>query len=191
MAGVAHERTGQEEAGKKTVLQKTWRRVRQYFIYLTARVTAEDRLYVVRIAGPALAGLFFRLSPGEQVHSLAVTRWLEARGQNRPELLQAALLHDVGKIRAPVTLPERAVAVLAHWQLPRCYERWARGEPRGWKRTFVMAVHHPAWGADLVAGITSPGLVTQLIRRHQDEEVLPETEEDRLLLWIQRAETET
>ena len=58
-------------------------------------------------------------------------RWLAERGFTRLELLQAALLHDVGKSSAPINLAERVEAVLVRWLLPGCYARWAQAEPRG------------------------------------------------------------
>ena len=130
-----------------------------------------------------------RQSPGEQKHSLKVMRWLAKQAPPQGELLQAALLHDVGKSLAPINLVERVEAVVVRWLVPGLYARWAKAEARGWRKPFVTAVNHPAWGAHLAAQAGAAPLVVNLIRRHQeDPEGPPSTEEDRLLAWLQEAE---
>lgn len=47
----------------------------------------------------ALFALFARQEPRDVVHAANTARWLLARGHEDPALLQAALLHDVGKGR--------------------------------------------------------------------------------------------
>lgn len=165
-------------------------RVGQFFLYLRARRTPEDEALVAAILPPALAALFGRMSAGEQLHSLKVMRLLRERGHTQPELLQAALLHDVGKSVAPINLLERVEAVLVRWLLPGRYARWAQAEPRGWRKPFVTAVNHPAWGADLAARAGAPARVVNLIRRHQDFDGVVETDEDRWLELLQQAEDE-
>jgi hypothetical protein len=165
-------------------------RVNQFFLYLGAQLTPEEAALAAAVLPPALLALFRRQTPGEQKHSLKVMRWLAQRAPQEAELLQAALLHDVGKSVAPINLLERVEAVLVRWLLPGPYYRWAQSKPRGWRKPFVTAVNHPAWGADLAAqaGATAP--VVNLIRRHQDKEAAPVSEEDRLLSLLQQAENQ-
>jgi predicted HD phosphohydrolase len=88
-------------------------RARQFARYLRgARLDPAEQEQVRARLGPRLAELFARMSPGEQAHSLRVAQTLLARGETTPDLLAAALLHDVGKTRAPVSLPGRVLAVL-------------------------------------------------------------------------------
>jgi hypothetical protein len=166
-------------------------RISQFFLYLRARPTPADLALVEATLPPALAALFRRMTLGEQMHSLKVMRWLAKRGFTRLELLQAALLHDVGKSSAPINLAERVEAVLVRWLLPGCYARWAQAEPRGWRKPFVTATHHPAWGADLAEQAGAAPTVVSLIRRHQDEDGAPVTEEDRLSSLLHQAERDT
>lgn len=46
---------------------------------------------------PALFALFARQHPRDIVHAAATARWLLTRGYSQPDLVLAALLHDVGK----------------------------------------------------------------------------------------------
>jgi len=55
---------------------------------------------------------------GDQRHSLAVLRTLLEWGETHPALLQAALLHDVGKAAAPLSPWERALLVLTEALCP-------------------------------------------------------------------------
>ena len=46
--------------------------------------------------------LFSRLQPSEQVHALRVLQTVQQHGKRDPDLQTAALLHDIGKARAPL-----------------------------------------------------------------------------------------
>jgi hypothetical protein len=123
---------------------------------------------VQAVLGPRLTELFARQSAGEQAHSLQVLRALRRGGHAQPELLQAALLHDVGKSRAPLSLPGRVWVVLANWLAPRQAARWGQAAaPPGWARPFVTAARHPEWGAELCAQAGAAPVVAELVRWHQ------------------------
>lgn len=121
------------------------------------------------ILSPPLLALFLELQPSEINHSLEIARSLIASGKTDPDLLAAALLHDVGKSRSPLNLWERAIVVLVKRFFPGTFQRWgASGDRRGWKRIFVVAEQHPAWGAEMAALAGGSQLTVNLIRRHQE-----------------------
>jgi putative nucleotidyltransferase with HDIG domain len=138
-----------------------------------------DRADIRRVLTPPLEALFLRQTAGEQAHALRVMRRAAASGVqvNRLPLLQAALLHDVGKTRAPLWLPERVVVVLAGRYWPRLAER------SNW-RPFVTARRHAEWGAELCAEAGAPPLTVELVRRHQT----PAAPDDKLLAVLQMAD---
>jgi hypothetical protein len=146
-----------------------WRyRLHQFRLHLAPpALTPADHAQVAGWLPPPLFALFERMTAGEQAHSLAVARLLAAQGHTARPLLQAALLHDVGKSVAPLSLMARVIIVLGHL-LPRATRaRWGAGAPRGWRKPFVVAAQHPAWGADLAERAGAEPVVVTLIRQHQ------------------------
>jgi hypothetical protein len=113
--------------------------------------------------------LFYQMQPGEQAHSLEIYEQLLAQGETSPDLLAAALLHDVGKTRYPLQSWERAEIVIAKKLLPKRARQWGLGTPAGWKRPFVVAERHPEWGADMAAQAGASEMTVQLVLRHQDK----------------------
>lgn len=143
-------------------------RVKQFYRSLTARSDLTQRGHVLEILDPPLAELFYRMTPSDQAHSLRVLKVLELDGQTDPDLLAAALLHDVGKSVHPPSILDRIIVVLANQFFSGRVLRWGNSEPHGWRRPFAIAVHHAGWGAELAAAHgASPSLV-DLIRSHQD-----------------------
>ncbi|HEY3110729.1 MAG TPA: hypothetical protein VGL23_18365, partial [Chloroflexota bacterium] len=65
------------------------------------------------------AELFYGQALADQRHAARVATWLVARGHVDRLLIQAALLHDVGKAVAPIGLWQRIVWVIAGRVAPR------------------------------------------------------------------------
>ena len=147
-------------------LKRVRYRVAQFVRTLAAPLRPLDAAYAGAHLAPSLLELFRALPPAEQVHALALCRTLEARGQTDPDLLAAALLHDVGKLRVRPRLWERVIAVLGEHYLPARAEMWAMGAPRGLRRAFVIRQQHAAWGAELAADAGASPRTVELIRRH-------------------------
>jgi len=144
-------------------------RLRQLKNNLTAGPLSEvARQEVAVLLSPAERALFTRLSLADQWHSVRVLGDLRAAGYNDPDLLAAALLHDVGKTRYPLTAWDRTVIVVGVALLPRRAARWGQGPPDGWRRPFVIRARHPEWGAAMAAAAGTRAAVVDLIRRHAD-----------------------
>ena len=161
----------------------------QTFRVLLAKPRSEDLALAKEHLPPSLRDLFHDMSPADQIHGLRVLRSLLARGEGNPNLLTAALLHDVGKSQVRLRLWERILIVLVSWLAPGRVRRWGKGELRSWRRPFVIAVHHPAWGAEMIrqAG-GSEELATLVLHHQEDLPSDPAKEIDRLLFRLQEAD---
>ena len=144
-------------------------RLRQLKNNLTAGPLSEAAQRQVAAAlSPAEQALFGRLSYADQWHSVRVLGDLCAAGYNDRDLLAAALLHDVGKTRQPLTAWDRTVIVVGAALWPERAARWGAGPVDSWRRPFVVRAQHPDWGADMAAASGSSAAVVDLIRRHAD-----------------------
>jgi hypothetical protein len=135
---------------------------------------------------PSQIVIFRRMQPSEQIHAYQMLEQLKTAGQNDPDLLAAALLHDVGKILYPLSLLDRVVIVLGKRFFQRRARRWSEGTPSRLRRLFVVAAHHPGWGADLAEQAGASSRTVDLIRRHQDISSI----DDPLLAALQAADDE-
>ena len=181
------------------MVQRWLYRTRQFFEILFSHPTPEDLALARQILSPAQMALFSRLQLSDQAHAVRVLQKVEvvcrSNGMVLPDDLQvAALLHDIGKARYPLRIWERVMVVLGKAIAPERVKNWGNHPPRGWVRPFVVAAHHPGWGADLAAEQGASPRVVALIRRHQDylpEDIFFDNEEDRLLAILQAVDDES
>jgi hypothetical protein len=143
-------------------------RSRQFWSFLTGPRSQVRTETLLPYLAPSQIALFCHMRAAEQVHGFHVFEQLKSNGQSNPDLLAAALLHDVGKIMYPPTLLERVAVVLGHRFLRRQSARWSEGKPTGFRRPFVVAAHHAEWGADLARQAGASRRTVELIFRHHD-----------------------
>ncbi len=161
-------------------------RAYQFWRALTATPAADGLEQASQALSPQLMALFLNQTASEQVHSLTVFLHLCDQGERSPDLLSAALLHDIGKSRYPLQTWERVVAVIGQALPIRQTTFWSQAEPRGWKRPFAVARGHAGWGAEMAAAGGASQLTVELIRRHHDPVAAsPVHPEDRLLWQLQ------
>jgi len=88
--------------------------VRRFFGSLTAtRLSAHEVETVRQILLPAEATLFFEFGPADQRHALVVLGRFDVLQPTAPlPARRAALLHDIGKVRAPLGTFARVLATL-------------------------------------------------------------------------------
>ncbi|MDH7490579.1 MAG: HD domain-containing protein [Anaerolineae bacterium] len=118
---------------------------------------------------PSQLALFKQMSPYDQEHAVEVLSRLRRQGWRDAELMQAALLHDVGKAFVRSSLWRRVAHVLL----------WAAetdDRPRG------GYARHAELGAEAAERVGSPPEVVALIRRHHAP--LPLPPRDRLDDWL-------
>ena len=115
--------------------------------------------------------LFKCLPVPDQNHCLRVLANLEASGETDSDLLKAALLHDIGKTRYPLTRWARVFGVVMEGLFPTAGLEWGKKQPRGIHRPLVVIHQHPSWGADLAEKAGSSHRVVWLIHHHESEDL--------------------
>lgn len=142
-------------------------RVQQFLAAVTAgQLSTADWALVARYLTPAQLALFKCLPENDQQHALAVARTLLDQGWKDTELIQAALLHDIGKMDSGLHLMYRVAIVLLRALWPAGL-RWLAASDRGWRRPFHIHQHHPEIGARLAAEAGASPRVVELILHHQ------------------------
>ena len=161
-----------------------WNRVR------SKPISSGARTEILSILEPLEVELFDGLSPAEQDHAYRVMKEVRSDTADR-DVLAAALLHDVGKTRAPTTLYERSFAVIVSALMPNIASQFSQDSPRGWRRPFIVKAQHAAWGAELAEKAGSSSNTVSLIRRHQEEvEYNHLSNEDEQLRLLQSADNQ-
>ncbi|MBP6788060.1 MAG: HD domain-containing protein [Candidatus Promineofilum sp.] len=145
-------------------------RLRQLWSNLTAGPLSDAaRREVDAALSPAERVLFDDFSAADQWHSYRVLCDLRRAGYNNADLWAAALLHDVGKTRFPLSAWDRTLIVVGAALFPNRVGRWGQGAAESRRRPFVVRAQHPEWGAEMAAAVGSGPVVVELIRRHQDK----------------------
>ncbi len=156
---------------------RIWYRVKQFFRTLQAPLRPIDLDYAAAHLSADELTLFLNMPRAEQHHGIELCQALEAEAYRDPNLLTAALLHDVGKTVVEPRLWERVWVVLGEHFFPARAEAWSRSAPEGWRRGFVLRRCHPAWGAEMAKEAGTSPRVVELIRAHHtppdnDEELV-------------------
>jgi hypothetical protein len=121
---------------------------------------------------------------GDQRHGLDVFHALRAAGHKDRTLLEAALLHDVGKSGVRLTILHRVAIVLLDAAAPALLERLA-DQGKGWRAPFAAHVQHARIGAELALSAGCTPDTVALIRDHHTP-----AHNDERLAALQRADRE-
>lgn len=140
--------------------------VRRFFGVLSARVDPADLAILDRHLTSGERELFLAMRVEDQRHSLDLCRRLENDGHVDPDLLRAALLHDVGKAFGALPLPHRVAFALCRLISPNLAQWLAARDRPAWCRPFYVAAHHAAIGARAAERAGSNPHVVRLIGGH-------------------------
>jgi hypothetical protein len=167
-------------------------RVRQFLGSLWPRITPDEQSELSRWLPPQAVAVFRQMTLRDQRHSLIVLRRLQGAAPDQPDLLAAALLHDVAKTAQPgrrIRLHHRVLVVLMNATRPGWVQQVARNDPGSWRYPFYLHLHHPDLGARLAEQAGCSALTVELIRRHQEKLThAPRNETERLLALLQAAD---
>lgn len=149
-------------------------RVRQFIHATSAWIRAEgvDQALLARYLPPRAMDLFLAMPYYDQQHALNVLSTLQDQGYSDPDLMAAALLHDVGKSASRMGRPRlwhRVARVLGHALWPELLERLSHRDPGGgWRQPFYVQEHHAALGAELAQEAGCSPATVELIRHHEE-----------------------
>lgn len=154
-------------------------RLRQ-FRHAGACPTDEDLALGRQWLTPALFDLFSAQHPRDVVHSANTARWLLTRGHTDPDLIAAALLHDLGKGHQR-RLDRVAHVVASNLGVGR---RLANpGSRFDLRRAIARSRAHGAAGAETLRELGAPIRVVDLTALHHEP-----AGEDRMLALLQQAD---
>jgi putative nucleotidyltransferase with HDIG domain len=168
-------------------------RVRQFWRTIAVKTNPDELERAQVRLSPDQRELFGQLQPGEKGHALAMYRRLLEQGENQPDLLVAALLHDVGKTRYRLNPLVRVMVVLVKAVSPERSRRWGSLSPNGWdglppwRKVFVVAEQHAGWGAEMARKSGVSPLTETLIREHHHPQghAVGDVEQDlQRKLWV-------
>jgi putative nucleotidyltransferase with HDIG domain len=128
----------------------------------------------------ALFELFRTQHPRDVVHSVETARWLLARGHHQPDLIAAALLHDIGK--GEQRRVDRVAFVLAG-RLRLAGRAGDRGSRFEMRRAVARSAEHSRRGAQLLREAGASDLVVSLTLKHHAEAA-----DDAMLALLQQAD---
>jgi hypothetical protein len=167
-------------------------RVRQFLGSLWLQITPDEQSELSRWLPPQAVDIFHQMTLRDQRHSLNVLHQVQQAAPDQPDLLAAALLHDVAKTAQPgrrVRLHHRVLVVLMNAVRPGWVRQVARDEPGSWRYPFYLHLRHPELGAHLAEQAGCAPLTVELIRRHQHKlQHAPVNETERLLALLQAAD---
>lgn len=149
-------------------------RVRQFWRAIFVKNDEQALARARARLNPTQWALFDQLQPADKNHAIIMFYKLLEQGDDQPDVLVAALLHDIGKLRYRQNPIERAVVVLIKAISPEQARSWGNlpaggwDSLPGWRKAFIMAEQHAYWGAELArqAGV-SPVAVALISQHHR------------------------
>jgi len=151
-------------------------RVRQFLAAVRAKVSDDEIALLEQYLAPSQRDLFREMSSIDQRHCLDVFSLLQ-QGHSDPELLRAALLHDVGK--RGIHLWHRVAGVLLEAFWPTLLEKLAVNRPQSWLYGLYIYRYHADLSAELAERSGCSPSVVELISRHH----APSANEQAKALW--------
>jgi hypothetical protein len=138
---------------------------------LVAFTQSVDYTLPQQYLSPELLAVFKQMKRGEQLHSIRVLRAvLNQQAETPDDLAVAALMHDCGKVRYPLSVYGKSIAVALRKMVPPLYYYGSECDPRRaiWARPFIVATHHPLWSGEILTQLNASERAIWLATHHQE-----------------------
>ena len=134
--------------------------------------------------------LFFQMDRSDQRHALAVAKAVLAKrgyqtGLPVEPLVQAALLHDIGKIEGDLPPLKRLLVGLIRRLAPGLRAKLAKRLGGSLERAFYVDLNHAKRGAYMARAFGVSPEVASIIRSHHDA---PQAGEPKILTYLREAD---
>ena len=149
----------------------TPKRVKQFYINVTDKMTEKDYEYVKEILNNKELELFLRLSKSEQKHSVRIAKDIEGIIENkvtndediiknRDLLIRGALLHDIGKSVKRLNVIDKSIIVILN--------KLTDGKLKSLKRSKKVQCYynHSEYGYEILKDVVKNDLILDIIRNH-------------------------
>jgi putative nucleotidyltransferase with HDIG domain len=144
-------------------------RTQQFINALRARVEPDELRVLDQHLTPQQKTLFLAMETQDQRHCLDVYRYLLDCNQTDVTLLQAALLHDIGKANVGMRVLYRVAIVLLRAFWPGMLVKLSSQRVRDWRYPFWIHKHHGELGAEMLAMAGGSPKLIEMVRLHQEE----------------------
>lgn len=151
-----------------------------------------DHALVTNYLDEAGRFLFYQMDPADQRHTVKVARHLlhevaYRHGVDTERLIQAALLHDAGKVKGEIHWFGRIIVGIIRRIAPGMRSHWAaRERNRRIRYACYVDLVHPGRGAYMATSLGVDPMVVELIRRHHDPKEMGQMPE---LEYLQAADS--
>jgi len=130
------------------------------------------------------------MDPADQRHALTVAKAVLAKrgyqtGLPVEPLVQAALLHDIGKVEGDLTPLTRLLVGVVRRMMPRLRARWAARSGNRLSLACYVDLHHAGRGAYMARTLGISAEVAAVIRSHHDP---PRIGEPKILAYLREAD---
>ena len=137
--------------------------MQQFAAHVRASVTPDEESLARTVLPTAAWALFAAMPVADRRHALDVAERLLAAGHGEPEILTAALLHDVAKGHR-MRLWHRVGGVLLEAAAPSLLRRVASADRGSWRHPFWLYLHHAQLSAELAERAGCSPTTVRLIR---------------------------
>ena len=150
------------------------KRVKQFYINVTDKMSKEDYNYVKSIINDEEFVLFNKLLKSEQKHSVRIAKYIEYAIdnsliddnnilKNKDLLVKAALLHDVGKSRKTINVIDKSIIVILN--------KLTKGNLRNFEKSKKVQCYynHSEYSYDILKEINKDEKLLNIIKNHHNE----------------------